>query len=104
LSNRRGLHCYLGGLQLRGDQQLALLVVDVDAFKQVRDHHGHGAGDDTLVGLAAILIAGIRPGDIAVRLDGDEFALVLLDTDEVVAARVENGLRLKPGSSTLLGS
>jgi diguanylate cyclase (GGDEF)-like protein len=87
LSNRRGLHRYLAGLQLHGGRQLSLLVVDIDAFKQVNDRHGHSTGDDTLVSLAAILTANIRPGDLAVRLGGDEFALVLADTDIVVAAR-----------------
>jgi diguanylate cyclase (GGDEF)-like protein len=87
LSNRRGLHRYLAGLQFHGGRQLALLVVDIDGFKQVNDRHGHSTGDDTLVSLAAILTANIRPGDLAVRLGGDEFALVLADTDLIVAAR-----------------
>jgi diguanylate cyclase (GGDEF)-like protein len=87
LSNRRGLHRYLAGLQLHGGRQLALLVVDIDGFKQVNDRHGHSTGDDTLVSLAAVLTANIRHGDLAVRLGGDEFALVLADTDLIVAAR-----------------
>jgi diguanylate cyclase (GGDEF)-like protein len=87
LANRRGLHRYLARLQQRGSEQLAMVLVDIDGFKQVNDRHGHGAGDDTLVRLAAILTANIRPADIAVRLGGDEFALVLADTDLDVAAR-----------------
>jgi len=87
LSNRRGLNRYLLGLQRRGAQQIALLVVDVDALKQINDRHGHGVGDDMLVGLATVLTAAIRPGDLAVRLGGDEFALVLADTDLDVAGR-----------------
>jgi diguanylate cyclase (GGDEF)-like protein len=87
LANRRGLERYLAEVRMRGSQQVAMLVVDVDDFKQVNDRHGHRAGDDTLVGLAAILTANIRPGDLAARMGGDEFALILADTDLLVAAR-----------------
>ena len=87
LANRRGLNRYLTGLQQRGTEELAVLVVDVDGLKQINDRHGHSAGDDTLVALAAILTANIRPGDLAVRLGGDEFAVILADTDLLVAAR-----------------
>jgi diguanylate cyclase (GGDEF)-like protein len=87
LANRRGLNRYLTGLRQRGCQQLAMLLVDIDGFKQVNDRYGHSAGDDTLVRLAAILSANIRLADLAVRLGGDEFALVLADTDLVIAAR-----------------
>jgi diguanylate cyclase (GGDEF)-like protein len=87
LSNRRGLRRYLAGLQLHGGRQITLLIVDIDGFKQVNDRHGHNSGDETLVGLAAILSAHVRPGDLAVRLGGDEFALVLANTELAVASR-----------------
>ncbi len=87
LANRRGLHRYLTAVRQCGGQQLAILLVDVDGLKQINDRYGHSAGDDTLIGLAAILTANIRTTDLAVRLGGDEFALVLADTDLLVAAR-----------------
>jgi diguanylate cyclase (GGDEF)-like protein len=55
----------------------ALILLDVDAFKSINDRFGHPGGDEVLVGLAKLLIAGCRANDIVSRLGGDEIALLL---------------------------
>jgi diguanylate cyclase (GGDEF)-like protein/PAS domain S-box-containing protein len=66
----------------------AVLFIDLDAFKQVNDTHGHVVGDRFLTGIAARLLAQLRPGDSLARLGGDEFAVLVEDfetSDDVVA-------------------
>ncbi len=68
---------------------LALLVVDVDHFKRCNDRHGHAIGDEVLKGLARCLSASVqRPGDLVARIGGEEFAVLLPDTD------ADSGLRV----------
>lgn len=56
---------------------LALLLVDIDAFKNINDVHGHAVGDDVLRGISAILLRHAEAGGVAGRLGGDELALAL---------------------------
>jgi diguanylate cyclase (GGDEF)-like protein len=66
----------------------ALVLVDVDSFKQVNDVHGHPVGDDALVHLAGILRRQVRSGDAVVsRLGGDELAVLLRGCAPEVAVR-----------------
>jgi diguanylate cyclase (GGDEF)-like protein len=60
----------------------ALLLVDLDGFKQVNDTLGHLTGDDVLVRVARLLEAGVRKADIVARLGGDEFAVLLPRTTQ----------------------
>jgi diguanylate cyclase (GGDEF)-like protein len=53
------------------------LAVDVDHFKEVNDTLGHAGGDDVLRRLAAVLSSCVRPGDVAVRLGGEEFLVLV---------------------------
>ena len=62
-------------------------MLDVDLFKQINDVHGHAAGDAILQRLTAILIEQCRPSDLIFRYGGDEFCLIVSDTDESGAAR-----------------
>ncbi|MGQ0709908.1 MAG: GGDEF domain-containing protein [Rhodoferax sp.] len=57
--------------------ETGLLVADLDHFKQVNDHHGHPAGDAVLVAFASVLKAQLRESDIAARLGGEEFIVLL---------------------------
>jgi diguanylate cyclase (GGDEF)-like protein len=62
--------------------QGAVLVLDVDRFKNINDEFGHGAGDDVLVRIAALLRERVRSTDFVARLGGDEFAVLLPHADE----------------------
>ena len=65
----------------------ALVIVDLDDFKQVNDRHGHAVGDEVLVMLADRLRDSVRSADTVARLGGEEFALLLPETDLVRGAR-----------------
>ncbi|WP_267428198.1 sensor domain-containing diguanylate cyclase [Methylobacterium sp. GC_Met_2] len=68
---------------------LSLLIVDADHFKLFNDRYGHQVGDEVLRGLARCLSASVhRPQDHVSRIGGEEFALLLSDTDEVGARRI----------------
>lgn len=77
--------------QARSNRESAVLVVaDLDHFKAVNDAHGHAAGDRALVEFADTLRASLRPGELAGRLGGEEFGLVLLgDRGDEAAARLD---------------
>jgi diguanylate cyclase (GGDEF)-like protein len=70
----------------RHARPLALAIVDVDHFKRVNDEHGHIAGDGVLKRIAEVLRAHVRGEDIAARIGGEEFA-VLLPEESPAAAR-----------------
>jgi len=61
----------------RYDERVALLVIDVDNFKSINDGHGHAFGDTYLQGLAGVIRAATRGGDIVARYGGDEFVAIL---------------------------
>jgi len=71
----------------RGSASVALLVLDLDGFKEVNDSFGHRAGDRVLQHVAARMRGLVREVDTVARLGGDEFALVLPSTDVDGAAR-----------------
>lgn len=76
----------------RHDEPVALLLIDIDAFKDVNDTFGHAAGDAVLCALAEAMRAVVRSEDMAARTGGDEFALLLphsgTDAASTVAARL----------------
>jgi diguanylate cyclase (GGDEF)-like protein/PAS domain S-box-containing protein len=76
----------------------ALLVLDLDGFKQVNDRFGHSMGDDVLVRISGALGAVLRKSDVLARMGGDEFALLLPDTDiaasRTVAAKLVEAVRV----------
>lgn len=78
----------------RGENELSLVVLDLDNFKQVNDQHGHAAGDQVLVQAARRLHEVIREGDIAFRVGGEEFLVLLPGAGHEVAPRVAERLRM----------
>ncbi len=84
LLNRRGFERQMQRLiRLAGEQgkPIALALLDIDRFKRVNDTHGHPVGDEVLKQLAGLLSKASRSDDLAVRLGGEEFGLVLFGAD-----------------------
>lgn len=80
----------------RNGKPLALLIVDADHFKQFNDRYGHQVGDAVLQGLARCLSASVhRPHDLVSRVGGEEFAVLLPDTDLADALRVANKVHVE---------
>ncbi len=69
------------GLSQRYGRPLSVVVCDLDHFKQVNDTYGHGAGDFVLHTFGERLIATLREADLAGRIGGEEFLMVLPETD-----------------------
>lgn len=80
LGNRRAFDESLAALQARGGG-FSLLMLDLDHFKTYNDTHGHLAGDQALRNTGALLQAALRPGDVAARFGGEEFAVLLPHID-----------------------
>jgi diguanylate cyclase (GGDEF)-like protein len=96
LANRRAFVDALGSELARvhrHDHPASLLFLDLDAFKQVNDTHGHAVGDEVLAGFAQVLTRSCRRGDLAARIGGEEFAVLLPMTGRVPAALVAERIR-----------
>jgi diguanylate cyclase (GGDEF)-like protein len=92
----------------RSGSPLAIVLADLDDFKHVNDKYGHEAGDRTLRAFADILRSAVRDVDLPVRLGGEEFAVLLPDTDLAgganLAERIRTTLRdssIESGSSRI---
>lgn len=79
---------------LRYGHAFCLLLLDIDNFKHVNDNHGHEAGDEALKSLAKVLQEGTRGIDLAARIGGEEFAILLTETSLGGAMDVAERLRL----------
>jgi diguanylate cyclase (GGDEF)-like protein len=72
---------------------LALLMLDLDHFKQVNDQRGHAVGDQVLANVGAVMRSALRSGDFAGRNGGEEFAIVLPDTEIAAALLIAERVR-----------
>jgi len=85
----------------RSHHSFTVLLLDLDGLKRINDLHGHLAGNRALQRLAAVMNEHCRSTDLAVRYGGDEFALLMIDSDkgmaEQVAHRIEHGLQSDQG-------
>ncbi|WP_322516187.1 diguanylate cyclase [Rhodopseudomonas palustris] len=77
----------------RTGRPLALIMYDVDHFKEVNDRFGHPTGDQVLIRLSMRAAASVRQTDLLARWGGEEFAILLIDTDLFAAAEVAEKLR-----------
>jgi len=91
LLNRRALFETMSARQL--DPGAAVIMFDLDHFKSINDRLGHAAGDSILEGFARLMQADLRRSDIAARLGGEEFCIVLRDLTERSAVGVAERLR-----------
>jgi two-component system, cell cycle response regulator len=101
LHNRRYMESHLGTLveqaAARG-KPLSILVLDIDFFKAVNDTYGHSAGDEVLKEFSQRLKKAVRGIDLACRYGGEEFVVVMPDTDIGVATMVAERLRRRIAS------
>jgi diguanylate cyclase (GGDEF)-like protein len=96
LLNRRALEDF-GARELsrssRAGAACSALTIDVNKFKEINDTYGHSAGDKALCAVAAALRSSLRLSDLATRVGGDEFFVLLPDSDERAAEEVSARLR-----------
>ena len=77
----------------RSQESLSLLFVDIDYFKKVNDTYGHLFGDEVLKILAKVIVDSIRPTDLCCRYGGEEFLILLHETNTEQATLVGNRIR-----------
>ncbi|KXF77643.1 diguanylate cyclase response regulator [Paramesorhizobium deserti] len=105
LHNRRYLDSHMSMLFTRSvsrERPLSVLMTDIDHFKRINDTYGHDAGDDVLRDFAGRLHRNIRGIDLACRYGGEEFIVVLPDTDAHMAAVVAERIRETVASTPFL--
>lgn len=85
LANRTQLYKYLDGVTANSRYSgsgFSIMYLDLDGFKEVNDTYGHDAGDEILKEVSNKLLSQVRAGDLVARLSGDEFVLVVKQTDQ----------------------
>ncbi|MCC6830400.1 MAG: diguanylate cyclase [Thermoleophilia bacterium] len=106
LANHRTFHERLhaeAARSRRSGASLALVLLDIDRFKSVNDLHGHQCGDEVLRTIAAVLAEDARTTDLAARLGGEEFALLLSDSGDDGALAVAERLRAAIAATRVQG-
>ncbi len=84
----------------RYGNDLHVLMLDIDHFKHVNDDFGHAAGDEALKGLAEILLNIVRQSDVAARIGGEEFLILLPQTGAEAAYNIANRIRDSVAAAT----
>jgi two-component system cell cycle response regulator len=96
LWNRRGASVLLKAAMEKADAHglpLTLALLDLDHFKRINDRHGHQCGDDVLRKIASRLLTSVRGEDFVCRFGGDEFFVLMIDTDAKLASRITERIR-----------
>ncbi|MBN2700223.1 MAG: GGDEF domain-containing protein, partial [Methylothermaceae bacterium] len=96
VNNRRAfydLSSPIWNISLRHGHDLSVVLLDLDHFKRLNDNHGHAAGDAVLKAVAKVLGAVVREQDVIARWGGEEFILLLPETDLSSAAGLAERLR-----------
>src|ERR1700677_2733829 len=96
LHNRRYMSRHLDNLvsnARKNGKPIAFVIMDIDYFKSVNDNHGHDIGDEVLKEFASRIAANVRGIDLACRYGGEEFVVVMPDTDMEFACEVAERLR-----------
>jgi diguanylate cyclase (GGDEF)-like protein len=96
LANRRSFSAEVEGA-IADERACALLMIDLDQFKELNDTLGHHVGDELLRGVGPRLSASTGPGDVVARLGGDEFGVLLKNADAETAAVTAGRLRTALG-------
>lgn len=103
LYNRRYMESHLGSMMeeaAASAKQVSLLLFDIDHFKSVNDTYGHAAGDTVLKAFSLRIGQNVRGVDIACRLGGEEFVVIMPDTDASYAMMVAERLRQRIAEKT----
>ena len=77
----------------RYNNPLSILMIDIDHFKKINDTYGHALGDLTLQIFSSTCSKILRDNDILARIGGEEFAVVLVETEETVALKIAERIR-----------
>ncbi|MBD3163358.1 MAG: diguanylate cyclase, partial [Candidatus Eisenbacteria bacterium] len=96
LFNRRHLQEHLAGeihRSRRYDHVFSIAIIDIDGFKELNDAHGHGLGDRILTEMGRLMRKHARSSDLTSRYGGDEFVVLMPETDPGQAARAGERLR-----------
>jgi diguanylate cyclase (GGDEF)-like protein len=80
-------------VSVRYGHPVAVLMIDLDHFKQINDSHGHDAGDRALAFIARALQAAVRPGDLVGRYGGEEFCVLVTHADNAAAGAFDARMR-----------
>ena len=83
------------------DESIAVLMLDLDHFKEFNDRHGHPAGDEALRTFGEVLRSCMRDGDLAARYGGEEFAVMLPTVDPAAAVTIAERIRARTESTIL---
>ncbi|MBV9080860.1 MAG: diguanylate cyclase [Elusimicrobia bacterium] len=105
--NRRGLEQFLTDKipkTIHRDRNFLALLVDLDDFKKINDQLGHAVGDVVLKEITRKMRSVLRPTDVAARIGGDEFLIVLPDTDFSEGVKFAENVRLAVGGSPIIVS
>jgi diguanylate cyclase (GGDEF)-like protein len=97
VNNRRAFYdisAPIWNIAIRHNHDLSVTLLDLDNFKRINDVHGHACGDEVLVAVAGILKKSVRGHDVIARWGGEEFILLLPETDLLEAAGLAERLRV----------